>query len=513
MRLKTVLFAGAVLAVSFAVSLKAIDWIMPRADIKPPVLAALPPLPAVRSSMIVVPVAIPLPAIRDLVERAAPRNFAGKANNPLEQILSNADIGWTATRGAITVGAQQSQLALSSPITGAMAVKGSLSSNAKGAVGNALGKLLGGNAAKTIGVNIKSFNASAEIKGSLFITARPVIQPNWRIEPGLNAQVILGDSSVSIAGARINVPAQVKPVIDKAINDQLASLQQRIREDSALERNARREWARLCRSIPLQGAGATQSFWLELRPTKAVAAQPVIDGSAVTLTLGIAADTRVTAAQTKPDCPFPATLEIVPPEAAGVRIAVPIDIPYAELEQRIEAAFAGKVFPADGSGPAEMSVRHATVAASGERLLLSLLVGAKNKSSLFGLSGEATLHVWGKPELDQAQQTLRLTGIELAAESESAFDMLGAAARAAVPALQSALADGVSIDLKPAATNAQRRLAAMVSDYQTNEDGLRVSSEVSGLRLTSLSFDAATIRVTAEAEGMISVAVTKLPGL
>jgi len=64
------------------------------------------------------------------------------------------------------------------------------------------------------------------------------------------------------------------------------------------------------------------------------------------------------------------------------------------------------------------------VAASGDRLLISLLVKAKEKQSFFGFGGEATVHVWGRPVLDQAQQTLRLTDVELAVESEAAFGLL-----------------------------------------------------------------------------------------
>jgi hypothetical protein len=512
MRLRTILLAGAVLAGSFIASLKAIDWLAPAVVVTPPVLAALPPLPVVRSSTIVVPIAIPLTAIRDVVERSAPRNFNGKAANPLSQVLQNGEIAWTAVRGAIAVSGAPGGLSLAAPITGTINAKGSLSTDAQGAVGNALGKLLGGKVANQIGVNIKSLNANAEIKGGIAMTARPTLLPNWRVEPNLTAQVNLGDSSIAVAGARINVPAQVKPVIDKAVNEQLASLQQKIRADSALETGARREWAKICRSIPLQSAAVPQGFWLELRPTRALAAQPRIDNGAVTLTLGIEAETRITAAQTKPDCPFPATLQIVAPEAAGVKVAVPIDIPLTELGRIVDAQFVGKSFPEDGKGAASLTVKRASIAASGDRLLISLLVNAKEKASLFGLAAEANIFVWGKPVLDPAQQTLRLADVELAVESEAAFGLLGGAARAA-PVLQQALADRAVIDLKPAATNAQRRIGTLIAEYQRNEDGIRISSEISSLRLADLVFDSTMIRVTAAAEGVLTVTITALPGL
>jgi hypothetical protein len=231
------------------------------------------------------------------------------------------------------------------------------------------------------------------------------------------------------------------------------------------------------------------------------------------LTLGLEAETRITSAQTQPQCPFPATLVIVPPAPGRVSIGVPIDMPFTELSKILEAQFAGKTFPEDGSGSVDITVKRAGIAASGDRLLISLLVNAKEKKSFFGFGGEANVHIWGKPVLDQAQQTLRLSNIELAVESEAAFGLLGAAARAAMPHLQQALAEKTTIDLKPFATNAQKKIAAAISDFQKNEDGVRVAAEITSLRLADIAFDSKTLRVIAEAEGAINVYITALPGL
>jgi Domain of unknown function (DUF4403) len=516
--LKEILLAITVVAVSFFVSLKTMDWLWPRGPVAAPVLVELPPLPAApRRSSIVAEVAIALNAIRDAADRGAPRSFAGKADNPVTQILQNADIGWTASRGPIAATGAQDVLSLATPLTGTLNVTGSLTSKATGAIGDALGGLLGNNVAKQIGgVNIKTLNANAEIKGNVTITARPKLATSWHIEPNLAAQVDLGDTSLSLAGARVNVPAQVKPLIDKTVADQITALQERIRNDPSLERGARAQWARACRSIPLQGTGTAASLpalWLELRPTRAIAAQPRVDASAVTLALGIEAETRITSVQTRPDCPFPAKITIIPPTSGGVIIGVPIDLPFAEINKIVAAQFAGRTFPEDGSGPVDVTVKRASVAASGDRLLITLLVNAREKKSFFGLGGEANVHIWGKPVIDQAQQTLRLTNIELAVESEAAFGLLGAAARAAVPHLQKVLADNAAIDLKPFASNAQKKIAAAISDFQKNEDGVRVAAEITGLHLADIAFDSKTLRVVAEAEGAINVSVSSLPGL
>ena len=187
MHLKTISIALAVVVVSFVVSLKLMDFVAPRATNRPPALAELPPLPpAPRASTVMAPIAVALSAIRDAADRGAPRNFAGKADNPISQILQNADIGWTAARGPISATGAQDVLSLATPLTGTLNVTGSLSAKATGAVGDALGGLLGGNVAKQIGsVNIKNLNASAEIKGNVVISARPKIAANWRIEPNL----------------------------------------------------------------------------------------------------------------------------------------------------------------------------------------------------------------------------------------------------------------------------------------------------------------------------------------
>lgn len=515
MRIKTVLIAVGLVAVSFVAALKVMDYLSPRGAGPAPVLVQMPPLPAApRTSSIVAPVAITLNAIRDAAEKGAPRTFAGDAPNPVPQILQNGEIKWSAARGSIAATGAADTLTLATPLNGTLNVTGALSSNLRDQLGGALGNLLGGNVAKQLGsINIKNLNANAEIRGSVVLTARPQLTANWRVEPGLAAQVNLGDTSVTMAGARLSVPAQVKPMIDKTVNEQIAAVQARLRNDPALEQNARREWAKLCRSIPLQGASALHGLFLEMKPVRAVAAQPRVDATNVTLTLGVEAETRVTATQTTPECPFPATLAIVPPGPGKLSIAVPVDMPFTEINKIIETQLVGRSFPEDGSGAVGITVKKANVQASGDRLLISLLVSAKEKKSWFGLGAEATVHIWGKPALDQATQVLKLTDTELAVESEAAFGLLGSAARAAMPLLQDALAERATIDLKPFASNAQKRIASVIADFQQNANGIRVGAELTSLRLAGIAFDSRTLRVIAEADGAISVAVTTLSGL
>src|SRR5262249_8806016 len=206
---------------------------------------------------------------------------------------------------------------------------------------------------------------------------------------------------------------EVKPLLDRKVNEQIEALQARLRADPFLELTARREWAKMCRSIALGAASpGMPNLWLELRPTRAFAAQPRISESALTLTIGVQAETKIVPAETRPDCPFPAQLELVPQLDQGrVNIAVPIDIPFTEVNRLLEVQLKGKTFPEDKSSAFSATIRSVNLAASGDRLLLSLRVKANENKSWFGLGAEATVHVWGRPALDRAHQMLRLNDI------------------------------------------------------------------------------------------------------
>jgi hypothetical protein len=513
-RLKLLLIAGAAVAAIVLVGIIAAEIFWPADHVPTPKIADVRPLPPVtRSSIVMAPVSISLSAIRDAAEHATPRSFAGKADNPVAQVLQNADIGWTASRGAIAATGAQDTLSLAAPLSGKLNVTGTLSAKVTGAVGDAISNLLGANAAKQIGgINIKNINANAEIKGNVVITMQPRFAANWHVEPNFAAQVNLGDSTMTVAGARLNVPAQVKPVIDKTVNDQMNALSERLRNDPTLMRGAQAQWARACRSVPLQGPGMP-AVWLEVKPTRALAAQPTVDANAVTATIGIEAETRVTPAETKPDCPFPDKITVIPPTTGGINVAVPIDVPFTELNKLVDSQLKGRTFPEDGSGPVAVTVNHATVTPSGDRLLISLQVRAKEKESFLGLGAEATLHIWGRPLVDQAQQTLQLTDLQLAVESNAAFGLLGAAARAVVPHLEHALLEKSVIDLKPFADNVRAKIATAMSEFQRNDSGVRIATDVSSLTLTEIAFDSKVLRVIASAEGTMNVSVSALPGL
>ncbi len=505
-----------VVLVSFAGTLWATGIFWPDAgEITRPTLPELPALkPVTRTSMVVAPTAVALTAIRNIMEAIAPRDLSGQSNNPVSDLLSKADIGVTMARGPIAIAGRPEGLVISTPLNGTLRVTGKLATQASkltGTLGNLIDRSIGREVENLTG---KILDQGAEVRGTVALSSRPSITPDWRLDPNLAAQVNIGDGALNVAGLKISVAREVKPMIDKTVNEQIAALDARLRQDPFIEAAARREWAKMCRSIPLPGAGTgLPDLWLELRPTHAFTAQPRIDSSNVTLTVGVKAETRIVDQATKPSCPFPARLEIVPqPEQGRVAIAVPIDLPFTKVSELLHAQLKGKRFPEDGSGAVDVEVLRAAIAASGDRLLISLRVKAREKKSWFGFGAEADVHIWGRPVLDREKQIMRMTDMELAVESEAAFGLLGAAARAAMPYLQDAMTQNAVVDLKPFANNARQKIGAALADFRQDSDDLRIEAAIRDLRLAGIEFDSKTLRVIAEANGTVRVQVSKLSG-
>jgi len=521
-KFRVVLSATCIIALCFAATLWALNRYISTDSGLPEALAILQPPHALqsvtRASHLIAPVSIALTAIGQALDAAAPREFAGKNDNPVTQLLGQAEIGLTVKRGAMSATGQPNTLTIITPLNGTVRITGQIGTTtgkAVGGIGGAIGNLIGGNAVgKQIeDLAVKTFDQRTDFRGNVVVTSRPQLMPSWRIEPNLTGRLDFGEASTNIAGVRVNLGSEIKPVLDPIVSNQITALQSRLRNDPMIERSAREQWARMCRSIPLGGGNTgLPPLWLEMRPVRAAAAQPQVDARNVTITIGVRAETRILPNETKPTCPFPEQLELVPPMQDGVlAVGVPIDMPFTELNRLIEPQLKGRHFPDDGSGPVDVEVLRASLAAAGDKLLISLRVKAREKKSWFGFGTEATVHIWGKPALDLQNQILRFAEISLAVESEAAFGLLGTAARAAMPYVQKALADKAMIDLKPFANDARVKIAAALAEFQQVDNSMQVDAAVNGVRLTGIEFDTRTLRVIAEANGTVKVAVTQLP--
>src|SRR5262245_21056785 len=224
MRLRTTLFAILILGVSFAGASVGMQWLWPSqpAD-RRPALAEVPPLPPItRTSVIIAPTAIALSAIRDAMERDAPQNFSGKRENPVSQLLSNAEISWTATRNPVMLTGRPEGLVASTIVTGTLRATGQISTQAAGGVGNMISGVLGQEVGRSVErLAGRTLDQRADIRGNVTVSARPMITPAWRLEPNLGAQVSVGVADLSIAGIRLNVGNEVIRVLERSVYEQV----------------------------------------------------------------------------------------------------------------------------------------------------------------------------------------------------------------------------------------------------------------------------------------------------
>jgi hypothetical protein len=532
-------------------------WIMgllvPGSLDRPPTLLPVPPLPpTTRSSLIVTPVVISLSAIRDAIEREVPRDLSNQntSNSSSVPTVPSLPLDWSLAREPFTIVGGSGALTLSSTLRGSLQANpammgppggppgGSPGSHGDSPPGGFLGAPPPGFFRGPPGFpgpfggppswdgrqpttqqhtqpQIQSGNTGSQsigLNGQITLTSRPDLRPEWRLNPNLTSEVSISDAQLTVMGSTVHLSDQLKPVAEHVISAQVAAFQAQTANSPMFEQGVREQWAKLCRTIPLgSGPPGTPDLWLELRPIHALAGQPQINEAAVTLTIGMRAETRVTTTETKPDCPFPALLDIIPQMDQGeVNVDLPIDIPFTEVERLIETQLKGVIFPLDESESFTATVRSAKLQASGDRLLITLGIRANETKTWLGLGADATVRIWGKPILDREQQQLHFDYVELDVQSEAAFGALGFAARAAIPHLQKALADHAHIDLSPLVTNARNNIERAIGDFRKNTNGMQIDAQVVDVRLAGIEFDAKTVRVIASAEGSVRVTVNKL---
>lgn len=470
-----------------------------------PELRPVPPLePVTRTSHAIAPIFIEIRAIREVLEAKAPRDANGTENNPYGDTLGRSQFAWSAVRGPIGMKGTPQGLEISAPVGGTAQLAGQ-QTNSRDSISSRLGAILGREAQDFAN---RMLEQRAEIRGAISVSAQPVLLPNWRFDPNLRGQVALGQ--MQFAGFSFNIADQIKPQLDSAVNQQVATLSNHLRNDPMLELAVRPEWDKMCKSISLgETAPGAPPLWLEVRPVRALAAQPRILQDWIVVTVGIQAETRILPNETKPNCPFPAQIDIQPQLNDGaVSIAVPIDVPMTELNRVLEKELKGKTFT---ESLGEVTVLSVNVAASGDRLLVSLRVKAKETKSWFGLGTEATVNLWGRPALDAATQIVRLRDISLDVQTESQSGLIGAAMRAAMPFVRTVLERNAVIDLKPFTANARPSIDTALAGFKKPVDGVEIEAAITDLRLAGIAFDAKTVRVIGEAEGKARVIVRKLP--
>ena len=394
----------------FAVTLWALDRFFPPVSSAQQAVAKLPPLPPLppvtRASYVIAPVAVSLVALRQSLDGAAPREFAGKNDNPVSKLLSKADIGITVSRGSMSVTGTPNELTINTPLTGTLQITGQLATQAGNLAGSLTGLLDSAVGKQIGGLTSQVLDQHAEVRGEVVVKSKPAIRSNWRLEPNLSAQVALGNSALTLAGLKVNMAGEARPLIEKAVGEQVAALRgaaaqrsgdrargaramgQDVPLDSARRRQDRTA-AALAGNAPgarRRGAAAGRRAQRHAHRRRAGGDAHHAEGDQAGLSVPGAARTGAADGQW---------------QARGRR-ADRRAVHRASTRCSRRSSRANVIPRTEGRRGRRRGAR-ASVAAAGDRLLISLHVKAREKKSWFGFGAEADVLIWGKPVLDQQE--------------------------------------------------------------------------------------------------------------
>lgn len=421
-----------------------------------------------RPSVVTVPITVALTDLQAALEKAVPRSEAGSRPNPIGDPVVDDSLTWEFRRAPISVAGQGDKLVASTSIGGVVRVQGNVKP-IRGDVGRFLGSL-----SPTV-----PFSAHADLSAEATLTAAPVLNADWSINPRLAGVARVTEASIPIAGVTsLSVRGEVQPKLDEKVAQLVARLNARLAADDGLRKAAARAWADLCRAHPVDAPpGLGTKLYLLIEPVAAHVAPPKIDARTMTLTVGVTATTRLVDADATPACaPLP---NISPVQAEGLALDVPISLGYPTLSNALtEEARRKPTRTADGAF--ELAVEKVTLRPAGSEVVVSADLKASEKR-WFGASYAGTVHLRAAPTYDPGTRVLKLSALRLDAGSDASLSRHGATARLIAPLVIALLGSEISHSLANDLDRANLKVRQAIEDLRNRKvPGLAVTRAEAG---------------------------------
>jgi hypothetical protein len=397
------------------------------------------------------------------------------------------DLGVVGTNGGISV---------SSTIGGTVRIRGNVR-----LIRGDIGKLLG----KLNPTNIP-FSAHADLRATVTAETRPQLLPSWRFQPDLKASAQVQEATIPIQHVgSISVRGHVQRAVDDKLAQLRNQLEAKLRADDRIEKEARRAWAKLCQSFPLDAdRDGKPDLYLRVDPVVARASQPRIASNGISLQIGIEANIDVSEDGTRPDCPFPEVLQLLPIEDPRFDIALPLLVSFPKLNELVAAQLPATIKRADQG--IEATIRAVRLSPHSDGHLLLAVEGKLSESRwLFGKSFEGTIYVKAIPKLDPARQVIAFESVDVDAKSRQFLGVTELLAKAAAPLIERWIAENLVIDVRKEAERLPELAKAAVAELQKTSDGIEVTTRFDPPKLLAVDFDTERLRLIAEAHGSVAV--------
>ncbi len=189
----------------------------------------------------------------------------------------------------------------------------------------------------------------------------------------------------------LDITPQVRQAFQSSLERAAVELDRQIAARADLRQIAKTLWGRLHEPIALG-----EQVWLKLQPQSVSLEMPRLEGGEIRTGLRLLGQPQLSGAKdslTRPT-PLPPLVPTPAGELPVFRMELDLDVPWAEVNQRLQEAMAGKEFKTAGNR--RLRVVSASVAANGDRLVLDATVEGSFKGRV-GMSGlpiirEGVLH-------------------------------------------------------------------------------------------------------------------------
>ena len=330
------------------------------------------------------------------------------------------------------------------------------------------------------------------LNAKIAASTKPTIRSDWKVSvPDLRLSAHV--TRAKLVG--ISVRSYVQPQVDKEIGNLRTDIQTKFVSDTSLRKAAQRFWGDICGTFLMD---KKSGLWIEVKPLRLRAAQPVIDRTNVNLQLGLDVETRIVTAEKDMTCKFPDSLVIDPPKPGKIELVLPANAEYSWLNQLMNQRVKKEI---DVEG-ISVQIKNIDLSPYGDALLLEVAFSAQT-GGWFGARGDGTIYVVAKPVLDKKQQTIVLSDLKL--ETESSNVLVSVLGEVVEPVLLDALEENATIDLKPQLEDIRAQADGVFETLSTG--GLSLNGQVQSIELDRIDVGRDKLRVVAKMNATVSGAM------
>ena len=422
--------------------------------------ATLQPLSASHST-ISLPITIPIASFTDQINELVPKRESGSQRIRKWGIYLGS-MSWWVQRTPINIEGKENKLHLTSNIAGEANYKG----------------------------------AKVKIYANITASTKPTIKTDWRVS--------VSDLQVSAHVTRaklfdlISLRSLVQPGVNRITNKLRDDIQLKIANDTSLEWAARKAWRDICGTFMLD---EKSGLWVEVKPVRLWAVQPIIDRTNVNLQLGLDAETRIVTDKDHISCKFPKSLIIDQAKPGRIELVLPAHIDYAWLQNHLNQRVKKEI---DVKG-VSVQIRKVGLRPHGEALLLEVAFSAQT-GGWFGARGDGTIYIVAKPVLDRKQQTIDLSDLGL--DTKSSNVLVSVFGEVVEPVLLDALEKNSTIDLKPQLEDMRAKADGVFETV--SQGGFNLDGQIESIELDRIEVGREKLRVVAKMNATVSGMMRKV---